>query len=145
MNFPPNLFFAILLVTNVITCNHQSTLLQIDVIVLRFRLCHQLYNRALIIALNSQTGLSSIRKLTLHEKEVVNFIKTLQGELSIDIGANWGYFTVLLSRRFRKVIAIEPHPITKQLLHRNTEDLGKITYLHMVISDENGVRPSFVS
>jgi FkbM family methyltransferase len=46
---------------------------------------------------------------------------------AIDLGANIGFFTRYLAQRFEKVLAVEAHPATCELLLHNVDDLrGKV-------------------
>jgi FkbM family methyltransferase len=79
------------------------------------------------------------------EKEVSEFVKEMSGGLFIDIGAGYGYYSVLLSQNFKKIIAIEPHPKIINSLRRNTRYLKNIVCLEAAISNKNGFLPLFLS
>jgi FkbM family methyltransferase len=53
-----------------------------------------------------------------HEDKVIKLAKKLRGEVFVDVGANAGYYTRLLSQNFQHVLAIEPHPFFYDLLTR---------------------------
>lgn len=59
----------------------------------------------------------------VHELAVTETMWRLasSSDLTLDIGANAGYFTSLLAYRARKVIAFEPHPLTVQRLRSNVD------------------------
>lgn len=42
-----------------------------------------------------------------------------EGDVAIDVGAGWGIYTMPLSQRFKKVIAVEPHPMYAKSLREN--------------------------
>lgn len=43
------------------------------------------------------------------------------GGIFVDVGANVGQYTIALAHRFQKVVAVEPNPIARGILHRNLE------------------------
>ncbi len=51
-----------------------------------------------------------VRKRFGFEKEVVAILSRVHGTTFADIGASLGYYSFLLSRNFRTVLAFEPHP-----------------------------------
>ncbi len=51
-------------------------------------------------------------------------IRGLSGNLAVDVGAYTGYITLLLSARFSRVIAIEPHPRNRTILLRHLQHRG---------------------
>ena len=68
----------------------------------------------------------------------------LSGTTVIDIGANVGFFTVLLSRLVGEagsVIAVEPLPINLDFINRhiNLNKMENITVLPVALSDKKGV------
>jgi FkbM family methyltransferase len=68
---------------------------------------------------------------------------TEEGATVFDVGANIGYFTVLLSRRVGpkgRVIAFEPHPETLQLLQRNVSRIEgrNVRVENVALSDADG-------
>lgn len=64
-----------------------------------------------------------------YEPEVTKFIKTLNGDLFVDIGANIGYFSILASKTFKRVYAFEPFPKTFKLLEKC---LSKLDVLNVI-------------
>jgi len=69
----------------------------------------------------------------------------MSGHLFLDIGASYGYFSVLLNQNFKKVIAIEPHPKIMNFLRRNTRHLNNVLCLKVAVSNKNGFLPLFLS
>lgn len=64
-----------------------------------------------------------IARTGVHELAVSETIWRLAGgdELAIDVGANVGYFTGLLARRVREVVALEPNPLLLGILTENIQ------------------------
>lgn len=51
-----------------------------------------------------------VKKRFGFEKPVVAALSQIHGKTFVDIGASLGYYSVLLSRNFKTVLAFEPHP-----------------------------------
>ncbi len=64
---------------------------------------------------------SGIARLGVHELSVSEAMWRLtdHSDIALDVGANIGYFTSLLSHRARAVISLEPHPVLLQRLRAN--------------------------
>jgi len=63
------------------------------------------------------------------------------GDTVIDVGANIGYYTRLLSRLVGPngtVFAFEPDPTNFSVLEKNTADLGNVTIVNKAVSDDTG-------
>lgn len=60
-----------------------------------------------------------------------------QARLAVDVGANVGYFTALLSARARNVIAFEPHPAIAERLAANVQLMtrGNVVIQRCAVSD----------
>lgn len=63
---------------------------------------------------------------------------TLSEKAAMDIGANIGKYTVPLSKKFKKVYAVEPHPDNIALLKQNTNGCPNIEVFEGVISNKTG-------
>jgi len=76
----------------------------------------------------------------LYEPKVSSFLKKTGGELFVDVGANLGRYTVMLSPNYKRVIAIEPEPNNTKYLRRNIQRVGlrNIKLIQRAISDKNG-------
>jgi FkbM family methyltransferase len=77
----------------------------------------------------------------VHELAVSETIWRLAdpGDLAVDVGANVGYFTGLLTRRVREVIALEPNPRLWPIVSENVAAWGgKIELLAAAASDTSG-------
>jgi FkbM family methyltransferase len=73
--------------------------------------------------------------MTSHEEDVRGYFKPEKGDVVIDIGAAFGLYTILASKRvglYGKVIAIEAHPQNFEMLNRNIKlnQLTNITCLN---------------
>ena len=78
-----------------------------------------------------------------HEIETRQLLERLvkPGMVALDVGAHVGYYTRLLAARTGRggqVIAIEPHPMTHQVLQRNTRALPNVTALQLAAADSEG-------
>jgi FkbM family methyltransferase len=88
----------------------------------------------------------------VHEPTLTKFLAgfVLHGDTVLEIGANIGYYTLLLSHLVGPtgmVIAVEPHPENVRLLRLNLK-LNRVTNAVVVpvaISDEVGVAQMFIS
>jgi len=66
-------------------------------------------------------------------------IKVEQGDVVLDIGSNYGFFSLYsIDRGASKVIALEPFPVTYGCLSENTKSFEGITVINKAISDEEG-------
>ncbi len=79
------------------------------------------------------------------EPQVSKFLKSIKGDLFVDIGASVGYYTLLLAGNFAEVIAVEPEPESYGGLLENTEHLDNIRTVQVAISDEDGETTLHVS
>jgi len=72
-------------------------------------------------------------------KKILRLASLSQDDMVVaDVGANIGYYTVLLAKKARKIYAIEPEEKTFEILKKNCEGLGNITTLNMAAGDRNG-------
>lgn len=85
-------------------------------------------------------GLIDGRELPV-ENFLVQFLK--EGDVSIDIGANIGFYTLLSSvlvGKAGKVYAFEPTPRTFDILRKNTADKVNITRINAALMEAEGKR-----
>ena len=64
-----------------------------------------------------------------------------QGDVVLDVGAHFGYFTLLFSRLVGKsgrIVSLDPTPSTFAVLQRNTAHLSNVTRLKVAASRHNG-------
>ena len=71
---------------------------------------------------------------------VTTFLFKLKGKLFVDIGSYWGRYSLLLSKNFEHIIAIEPHPENYRILTKNVLMSGanNITCKQVAICNKNG-------
>lgn len=76
----------------------------------------------------------------LHEPEVSRFLSKTYGDLFVDVGANLGRYTIMLSSNYKRVIAVEPEPNNMKHLMRNLLQAGisNVKLLQIAISDIEG-------
>ncbi len=82
-----------------------------------------------------------IARTGVHELAVSETVWRLTGpeDLAVDVGANVGYFTGLLARRAREVIALEPNPLLLPILRENIARWqGEVRLLPVAASDTRG-------
>lgn len=94
---------------------------------------------------NDSIGID-INQYGIYEKEQLTVLFDFLGSLApapgqgtaIDIGANIGNHALFFSRRFKQVVAFEPHPLTYRLLTFNTERAGNITAVNQGLGEKAG-------
>ena len=79
------------------------------------------------------------------EKQVVELVKELFGNLFVDIGANFGYYSIMLSNNFKEVLSIEPEPKNMSIVKRNTRNIPNIRTLQVAIGESDGFSRLFLS
>ena len=92
------------------------------------------------------TVLSISRKVLRHEPKVSNLLEQTSGNLFIDIGANHGYYTFLLSPRYKEIWAVEPHPDNIRVIHtvKNKLQVGNVKILQIAVGEYNGQARLFI-
>jgi len=85
--------------------------------------------------------------LGLHESDVGNLLKGIRGDCFYDIGANVGYYSLLLRRNFRRVYAVEPVPRNVRQLKRrlSVRFVRNVIVLPIALSDKNGLATLYVN
>jgi len=68
------------------------------------------------------------------------FVSKLKGELFVDIGAHIGFYSLLLSRNFKRIVAFEPEHSNIEVLRRNARILGanNILSIEKAFCDRDG-------
>lgn len=82
-----------------------------------------------------------------YERPLLDLVFAFLGPLSssfkkgvaLDIGANIGNHSVYMSRRFRSVIAYEPHPLCHEVLVINAELSGNVSTRPFALGEADGV------
>lgn len=96
------------------------------------------------ITVDTSDGIGwGIARSGVHEAPVSEAIwrLTAPGELALDVGANIGYFSALLSRRGAEVKALEPHPQLAESLVRNSAAWPGVSVTQAAASDFRGTAP----
>ena len=78
----------------------------------------------------------ALRKHPEFEPDVRRTLKSLSGNLAVDVGANMGVHTRLLAKRFKTVYAIEPNPKALAILYPRIPRNVKV--LEVALSDHIG-------
>jgi FkbM family methyltransferase len=77
------------------------------------------------------------------DKKIAENITLEEGDVALDIGANVGWYTLMMSRKVGesgKVLAVEPNPTNYAILCRNIRDnkLENVIALQVALSDKDG-------
>lgn len=80
--------------------------------------------------------------MTCHEDEVVEQFRPKEGDIVVDIGAAFGFYTILSSKRIGlngKVVAIEAQPDSFEMLNRNIKlnELANVITLSYAVYSKN--------
>ena len=79
------------------------------------------------------------------ELPVKNELRRVHGVLFVDVGANFGMYSLLLRKNFKKIIAIEPSPFNFPILMRRTRRFRNIVTMNLALSDQDGTAMLYVS
>ncbi len=71
----------------------------------------------------------------LHEKPVSSFLKSMKGRVFVDVGANYGYYPLLLHGNFDKIYAFEPIQQIFEDLQRNLKRFGNVECIRKAVSN----------
>lgn len=84
-------------------------------------------------------GIPSFESISSILKEVKNRSSdSFLDEVAIDVGANYGTYSILFSRYFSKVLSFEAHPTTFKMLQENLRHLPSIEVSSNAVSSING-------
>jgi FkbM family methyltransferase len=75
------------------------------------------------------------------EKEITQAVLGVRGKIFLDVGANIGYYTAILSKNFETIIAFEPHPQNLAML-KSTIAAGRLRNVvtrNQAVSDTDGM------
>jgi len=64
------------------------------------------------------SSFAELAKRNRHEPGVAARLKQIQGDVFWDIGANIGFYSFLLRKNFKRIIAVEPNPGTAYMLRK---------------------------
>lgn len=65
-------------------------------------------------------------------------LKGIRGDLFWDIGANIGFYSLLMKGNFSRIIAVEPNAETAATLRKRTRGAGNIEVLELALSNASG-------
>nr|QBK86523.1 MAG: putative methyltransferase [Marseillevirus LCMAC102] len=73
---------------------------------------------------NKSTLIRCLMLMREYEPSLTLFLKnnSLPDDVMVDVGANEGYFSVLMAPRIRKIYAVEPDPSNVELMQNNIEN-----------------------
>ncbi len=74
----------------------------------------------------------------IHEKPVSSFLKSIDGHVFVDVGANYGYYSMLLRKDFQKVYAFEPIPSIFKELESNLGKFDDVECIRKAVSNVDG-------
>lgn len=102
---------------------------------LRFQL------RGNIFSLARRMHSKEVLNLLRHEKAVQETVRKMHGEVFVDIGANIGFYSLILSKNFRRVVAVEPHPDNAREIVRNAKEMRvrNIEVVQKAVSRSTGI------
>ena len=85
--------------------------------------------------------------LGLYEKNVRKILKSIHGDCFYDVGANIGFYSLLLRHNFHKVYAIEPVPTNIRRLKRRLfiRFVRNVKVVPVALSDKNGKATFYVN
>lgn len=80
------------------------------------------------------------KNLKIWEAGVSSLLSNTNGKLFVDIGACYGRYTVLLGKKYKQIIAIEPEPRNMWIMRCNVNyaHLKNVQFLQCAVSDRNG-------
>jgi FkbM family methyltransferase len=93
--------------------------------------CYQERKMKIVEKLKKKLALA----FALHEKPVSLFLKSIKGRIFIDVGANYGYYPLLLHRNFDKIYAFEPIQKIFEGLQRNSKKAGNVECIRKAVSN----------
>src|SRR5438132_3500601 len=85
--------------------------------------------------------------LGFYEKNVRNVLKSIHGDCFYDVGANVGFYSLLLRHNFRQVYAVEPVPANIGWLKRSLSIrfVRNVRVVPIALSDKNGKATFYVN
>ena len=96
-------------------------------------------NKGILFILNSNISMGSSILSKAFEPNTFDFISKSQGNIFVDVGAYSGVYSLLASKNFSKIIAIEPNPSILPTLKTNIHinNIKNIELLEIAASDSN--------
>ena len=83
----------------------------------------------------------------LYERNVRDLLKSIRGDCFYDVGANVGYYSLLLRHNFRQVYAVEPVPANIRRLKRglSIRFVRNVRVVPVALSDKNGKATFYIN
>ena len=89
------------------------------------------------------------RYYAMVESQTINYVKRhiRHGDICIDVGANYGLYTLLFAREATRVYAFEPNPAVHKVCRRAIalNDYQNVILDRRAVSDESGRAPFYVN
>ncbi|MBN8602598.1 MAG: FkbM family methyltransferase [Planctomycetes bacterium] len=105
---------------------------------MQFPACYQVYGRDFFI----EPASAQFANAVFQDEYQINALRSHTVRFILDIGAHVGSFTVMCHQCWpdAKIVAVEPHPDSFDLLERNTQHIpkDKLTLINAAISKESG-------
>ena len=76
--------------------------------------------------------------LSIHERPVSSFLKSIQGNIFVDLGANYGYYSLLLHKNFKRTYAFEPIQSLFDELKLNLSRFEDVVCINKAVSNTDG-------
>ena len=73
-----------------------------------------------------------------YEKRVRRKLGKIRGEVFWDVGANIGFYSLMLRPNFSRIVAVEPNPETAATLRRRIQGTDNIELLELALSNTSG-------
>jgi FkbM family methyltransferase len=95
----------------------------------------------------SRRNLAIKQILGFYEKNVRNILKSIRGDCFYDVGANVGFYSLLLRHNFRQVYAVEPVPANIRRLKRglSMRFVRNVKIVPVALSDKGGQATFYVN
>lgn len=101
---------------------------------------HSTCSKLHIVLLARKVDITLFKSTLIWEPEVSRFIAKTSGELFADIGACYGRYILLLGKKYKQIIAVEPNPQNIQTIKSNVEYAGlkNVKLIEAAASDKDG-------
>ncbi len=82
-----------------------------------------------------------------HEDWLRSLVNPFNGDLFVDVGAHVGTWAVRATKTFRRVMAIEPHPVFNRILGTTVamNGLHNISVVSAILFDTTQVFPTYLT
>jgi FkbM family methyltransferase len=92
------------------------------------------------------THLPRLLDVLPHEKAVQSVLRRLHGRVFVDLGAHYGFYSFILRRNFKHVVAVEPLPSNYAMLVDGVRNFhaSNVTCVPRAVSDVSGYSKLFV-